>query len=112
MQKRIDGMLLIKSQEVVDIIAEGESATVEFKEDTVRAERLPREVVAFANGLGGKIILGVSDRGKIVGVTKRNMEQWVMNICRNNCRPAIVPTSFEQIKVKLIFYSCQKIILQ
>lgn len=100
MQKRIDGMLLIRSQEVVDIIAEGESVTVEFKEDTVRAERLAREVVAFANGLGGKIILGVSDRGKIVGVTKRNMEEWVMNICRNNCRPAIVPTSFEQIKVK------------
>lgn len=90
----------MKSQEVVDIIAEGESATVEFKEDAVRTERLAREVVAFANGIGGKIILGVSDRGKIVGVTKRNTEEWVMNICRNNCRPAIVPTSFEEIKVK------------
>ena len=44
----------MRSQEILDVIAESENATVEFKEDTIRAERLAREIVAFANGPGWK----------------------------------------------------------
>jgi len=45
--------------EVAALIAGGENAKVEFKRDDVRAERLARDVVSFANMNGGRILLGV-----------------------------------------------------
>ena len=45
--------------ELYEIIANGENSGVEFKRDDIRPEQLGKDVVAFANLLGGRILLGV-----------------------------------------------------
>lgn len=67
-------------------IAEGEGLKVEFKE---RLSNLDREIVAFANTLGGIIYLGVDDSGKIIGITIDNaLKSQVVDIAYN-CDPSI-----------------------
>jgi len=56
-----------KSQ-ITALIVAGEDAKTEFKRDDVRAERLAREVVSFANMNGGRILLGLEDSGAVSGV--------------------------------------------
>jgi len=63
---------------------------MEFKSDRVRSEALSKEIVAFANSNGGSLLIGVEDDGKIAGVSeKKNWEEWVANITRNNIIPSI-----------------------
>ena len=52
---------------------------------------LAKELVAFSNLDGGKILLGVEDDGTISGITRPNLEEWVMTACRDKIRPAIIP---------------------
>ena len=76
------------------IIAGGENAKTEFKRDdrTLRPERLAREIVAFANMNGGMIVLGVEDDGTVSGVTRRNLQAWLMDtVIGRFIDPQIVP---------------------
>lgn len=52
--------------ELIDIIKAGENYEVEFKQKLNSA--LVRDVCAFANTVGGKIFVGISDEGNLVGV--------------------------------------------
>jgi ATP-dependent DNA helicase RecG len=52
------------------ILSEGESYTVEFKESPDKD--LPTEVCAFANASGGKVYIGIHDKGYIVGTDTSN----------------------------------------
>jgi len=45
---------------------ERESKVLEFKSTVKRFERIIKTAVAFANGVGGKIIIGVRIRKKII----------------------------------------------
>lgn len=75
--------------DINEIIQQGENSAVEFKAADVRSESLAKEMVAFANHLGGRILLGVDDSGAVVGVNKPTAEEWVMNIARNNVVPGL-----------------------
>ena len=79
--------------ELLAIIENGESSGVEFKRDDVHADRLAREVVAMLNLEGGRILLGVEDDGTVTGRTRSvsEAEQGVMNVCRENVQPAVIP---------------------
>ena len=90
--------------EIMDILKQGENASVEFKTAGVRAESLAREMAAFANSSGGIILVGVDDSGKIEGIEKNpKYEQWIMNIARNNVLPGLrVDFSFFEIEGKII----------
>jgi predicted HTH transcriptional regulator len=88
-------------------IAAGEDTFLEHKEvvfkgDQVRFAReegkaqtvLAEVFVSMANTEGGVILFGVNDNREIVGVdeAKRNiLEQFVVNLCLNNCDPGIEP---------------------
>jgi len=63
--------------ELLEIIANGENSGVEFKRDNIRSEQLAKEIVAMANFQGGRVILGVEDDGKISGIQRNNVEEWV-----------------------------------
>jgi len=52
------------------ILSEGEGYTVEFKESADKS--LPSEVCAFANASGGRVFIGVDDRGRVVGTDTSN----------------------------------------
>lgn len=77
--------------ELFEIIANGENSGVEFKRDDVRPEQLAKEVVAFANLLGGRILLGVEDDGTITGLQRPNPQEWVLNVFRDKVHPQIIP---------------------
>ena len=68
--------------ELLEIINNGENSGVEFKRDTLQNHDLAKELVAFSNFGGGLVLLGVEDDGRISGVTRGNLEEWVMTTCR------------------------------
>ena len=49
------------------IVAGGESETVEFKKSTAQLARAGETLCAFLNGQGGRVFIGVTPEGKIVG---------------------------------------------
>ena len=65
--------------ELQQLIQNGENSGVEFKRDDLRPEQLAREVVAFANFQGGRILIGVEDDGTVSGVQRADLEHWVMD---------------------------------
>ncbi|HZO92593.1 MAG TPA: ATP-binding protein [Candidatus Baltobacteraceae bacterium] len=81
--------------DIVEMLLNGENSQVEFKEDTVTSEGFARELVAFSNGAGGTILLGVRDDGSIAGLARfsatHELEEWVMNVARDAVRPPIIP---------------------
>ena len=44
---------------LLEMIANGENAGVEFKRDDVRPEQLAKEIVALLNFQGGHLLIGV-----------------------------------------------------
>lgn len=85
--------------EIKKIIQNGENSYIEFKEEEIKAKELAEEIVAFSNSEGGMILIGVDDEGSIKGVKDDKIEETVMNICRNNCIPHIIPL-YESIEVE------------
>ena len=77
--------------ELLELIRNGENSFVEFKRDDVENFKLARELVAFGNMGGGRVLLGVDDDRTVVGVTRPDLEQWVMTTCRTKIRPELVP---------------------
>jgi ATP-dependent DNA helicase RecG len=83
--------------ELMELLANGENSTVEFKRDDVRPEQIAKEIVALANFRGGHLILGVEDDGSISGITRAHNEEWVMEIISQKIHPLLLP-SYEKIK--------------
>ena len=70
---------------ILELINQGESACLEFKEEQVCPESLAREMVAFANILDGIILIGVADDGTLTGITDpAEIAQRVINIVQHN----------------------------
>ncbi len=80
----------------IEEILAGESKNVEFKESLPeKSIKYMKSVVAFANGIGGKIIFGIADKTReIVGFDKedvfRKMDA-IANAVSDSCEPAIIP---------------------
>ena len=77
--------------ELLEIIRNGENSGIEFKRDTLQNHDLAKELVAFSNFDGGMVLLGIADDGTIAGLTRLNLEEWVMTACRDKIRPGIIP---------------------
>jgi len=77
--------------ELLEMIHNGENSGVEFKRDVVQNHDLARELVAFSNFQGGRVLLGVEDDGSVSGITRDNLEEWVMTACRDKVRPGLIP---------------------
>ena len=72
------------------LLLQGENNAVEFKSAAVTADSIAKEIVAFANTLGGSILIGVEDNGQVSGVNNPSqVEEWVTNICRQNVIPPL-----------------------
>ena len=75
-----------------DRIARGEGLHTEFKIWPIRPDDLASTIVAFANGDGGQLLLGVSDDGRHVGIPAVDVDetlQLVDNVSYNNCEPPV-----------------------
>lgn len=69
----------------------GEDSVREFKREDVHNDSVAKVVVAFANFEGGEIWLGVEDDGSVSGITQSKIEERILQICRNNVSPPIIP---------------------
>jgi ATP-dependent DNA helicase RecG len=77
--------------ELIELIRNGENSGVEFKRDTIDNRAFAKELVAFANLQGGCVLLGVEKDGTISGISRNNLEEWVMTACRDKIRPELIP---------------------
>src|SRR4030065_1387154 len=77
--------------EILDVIKNGESSSVEFKRDDVENFELAKELVAFLNFQGGMVLLGIADDGSIYGTSREKLEDWVAALCRVKIEPPIIP---------------------
>ena len=71
-------------------IPKKENATVEFKSSFI--EEAIETLVAFSNTKGGTVYIGISDRGKIQGVTigKESIPNWINEI-KSKTSPQLIP---------------------
>jgi ATP-dependent DNA helicase RecG len=60
---------------------------------------LAREIVAMVNLNVGMVLLGVEDDGKISGINRKNLEEWVMDtVVSRKIHPLILPF-YEEIQI-------------
>ena len=70
------------SKELGFLIEQGEGYNLEFKE--AYSKNIAKDICAFANANGGRIILGVSDRGVVKGIQISNsLRSEIQDLARN-----------------------------
>lgn len=77
----------MKRHELRELIVGGESSTVEFKRRFTSAEKIAKEIIAFANTSGGYLIFGVDDDGSIVGVDSEKEQIALIEVARHSIVP-------------------------
>lgn len=75
-------------EELKNLVILGENEQLEFKRKANHPEKIIREIVAFANTRGGKLLIGVDDNGTIPGLRDAGEEKYVLEQAINDC---IVP---------------------
>lgn len=79
----------------VEEILQGESKDLEFKEKLPEdSKKYMKTIVAFSNGDGGRLIIGVNDDREVVGVDQTavfTMIDKITNAISDSCEPLIIP---------------------
>ena len=75
-------MTLIELQQ---ILARGKDSQYQFKQNITNADSIKAEIVAMANAVGGKIIIGVNDNGEITGLSSKDIRRLNQLISNANC---------------------------
>lgn len=74
---------------IEELIRNGETDTVEFKERIGKPKEFVETAVAFANSKGGVILLGVDDHFQIVDLPEENYKDKITNLLRSHCEPQV-----------------------
>ncbi len=72
-----------------DIIAEGEHQKQDFKYAITDSKKIARSLAAFANTDGGRLLVGVKDNGRIVGIASDEEYYMVEAAANLYCKPAV-----------------------
>ncbi|MBU1262286.1 helix-turn-helix domain-containing protein [bacterium] len=82
-------MITTKLQNLITL---GEGQTLEFKRSTAEIDKAIQELVSFANTSGGIILIGVSDEGRIIGVSPGVItKDQIANKITGNTDPVLHP---------------------
>lgn len=74
---------------IQDYILEGEGLKIDFKHSIADSYKIAKSLVSFANSSGGTLIVGVDDKGRVVGVDE-NEETYMLDVAAlKYCKPAI-----------------------
>lgn len=96
----------LSKQDLKNLISTGESSFLEFKHKVASPEKLAKEIAAFANSKGGKILIGVADNGEMVGIESYMEEEfWISQAAEDCCIP--IP----KIRIELVSISGKDILL-
>jgi predicted HTH transcriptional regulator len=76
--------------QINQLVRRGETDTLEFKAKANHPEKIIKEIVAFANTKGGRLLIGVNDNAKITGLTTAEEELFTLeNAIARYCFPKI-----------------------
>lgn len=76
--------------ELNEIIENGENSTVEFKRKFTEPDKIAKEMIAFANSNGGKLIFGIDDDRSVVGIESEKGEiEYIDLAAKFYCNPPI-----------------------
>ncbi|HMQ68265.1 MAG TPA: ATP-binding protein [Ignavibacteria bacterium] len=76
--------------ELHELIENGENDRVEFKRKFSSTEKIAKEMIAFANSKGGKILFGIDDDKTVKGVESEKGElELISTAARFYCEPEI-----------------------
>ena len=85
--------------DLYEIIENGENGTVEFKRKFSQPDKIAKELIAFANTKGGKVIFGIDDDRSVVGVESEKGEIELIDMAAKfYCEPEI-KYSFEILNI-------------
>lgn len=80
---------------IFQLIAKGESETLDFKKTISSASKIAKTLSAFANHKGGRLLIGVNDNGSISGVRSED-EKYMLEMAGHFfCKPEINPEFIE-----------------
>jgi len=84
-------------EELKDIARCGETTTIQFKEQFTGQKEIAKEMIAFANTLGGQIFFGIKDKtGELVGLSYDDIQtisRELGNAANEHVRPTIYITT-------------------
>lgn len=84
-------------------IREGEHQTQDFKFRVDDAKKIARTIAAFANTDGGRLLIGVKDNGKVVGVNPEEEFHIIQGAAALYCKPEVtIKTNVLKDKHKLV----------
>lgn len=96
----------MKKSEILKRIEHGEDSQYQFKENFTNSEQVAAEMVAFSNSRGGYLLVGISDDGKVKGLSKEDihrLNQLISNTATVNVSPPITPlTEIVEIEDKKV----------
>lgn len=78
--------------ELIDLLRQAESKTLEFKENCYSLKNIIKTVIAFANTAGGTLIIGVRDSKDVVGLDDPlKDEERLSSAFSDSIRPLLIP---------------------
>ncbi len=78
---------------------EAESSTLEFKQEMPKNDQIVKTVIGFCNQNGGKLVIGVTDHGHIVGVSPETAADAIESLSKaiyDASTPSILPLVYTQ----------------
>jgi len=86
-------------REIKKLVKEGETDTIEFKRKANFPEKIVKEIVAFANTRGGKLLIGVDDDCSVTGI--KNFAEDIYSLKEAIAKYCIPPIKYHLDVVKI-----------
>lgn len=85
----------------------GEGKNIEFKREIYNHEKFLKDIIAFSNSTGGKVIVGIEDEtGTVYGIGEQSpfkLSDSISNMVSDACTPQIEPDiSIQTIEEKTV----------
>lgn len=71
------------------LLKQPESETLDFKQGISSTVKIAKTIIAFANTRGGKIVIGISDNKKIVGIDEAEETFMIEKAISEYCFPPV-----------------------
>ena len=84
--------------ELQELIKHGEGERLEFKKKTTHPTRISRTLASLANTHGGRVLVGVDDDGRIVGVRDAEEEMYVLRLAAEQYVDPPIELNFKEVE--------------